>query len=321
MRAIAQSDVHAVSQLMSEVINERLNNTNPLSRKLYAHFLSTRGKQLRSLLLLLIANACGYQKKHHISLGAAIEFFHTATLLHDDVIDDSLLRRGIETANKKLGSKISILGGDFLYTKSLQFILKTQNQHILNLFIHCAQDIIDGEIEQLSNKNIFHIDENRYFQVIKAKTALLFKISAEMGAMVSHASEGCVEAMSFFGLHIGNAFQIIDDTIDYSSDSDVSGKNPGDDLKDGKMTLPLIYAAKHADKSSVKIIERSITQGSLDHFKDIRSILDKTNALNLCIQRAQEEVDSALSALSVLPNSQYKEGLEMYANFALKRAF
>lgn len=321
IRSTVQSDVDATNDLIIDTLKTSLEKAhqNPLSRKLCDHILKSPGKRIRSLLLLLVARACGFEGTEHLSHAAAIEFFHTATLLHDDVIDDSNLRRGLKTANFLWGSKVSILAGDDLYSKALKMIAKTKHFSVLEIFIDCAHDIIGGEIHQLANKHKVDVDEDYYFSVIKAKTALLFKISAEIGAHISPLADEVSQSLSLFGLHLGNAFQIIDDAIDYCSDSHISGKSKGDDLKDGKMTLPLIYAHQTASKSQRKLIEKSIKAGTIAHFQDILTIMDETKALEKTYQRANEEVDKALSELSALPDSPYKSALSELALFSLKR--
>lgn len=319
IQAVVQSDLDSVNQLIEATLAPRLSQItdSTLSEELQSHIVKAGGKHLRPLLLLLSAKAMGYQGEEHLYHATAVEFFHTATLLHDDVIDESLVRRGLKTANQIWGSKLSILGGDDLYTKALKLIIGTGNLTVLELFVDCAHDIIAGEINQLAHKNQFDVDTLYYFDMIKAKTALLFKVSAEIGAKLSGGNIDHCQSLTKFGLHLGNAFQIVDDALDYTSDA--MGKNQGDDLKDGKMTLPLIYARERADRQMKTLIDNSIQSGDIAHFSSIAKFISDSGALSDCYDVARTEIDKAQSELQVLENSPYKEALSALAQFSIRR--
>jgi octaprenyl-diphosphate synthase len=279
------------------------------------------GKRLRPLLVLLTSNACGYKGTHHISLAAMIEFFHTATLLHDDVVDESTLRRGKETANTIWGSKASILVGDFLFTQSVQIMVEVGNSAILELIANTSHQISCGEVKQLANRHNPGLEFEDYFDVIRSKTALLFAAAACIGPIISNSSPEIKDSLYAYGLHLGNAFQLIDDALDYCSDAQTIGKNIGDDLADGKATLPLIHALKYGTELQKKHIKESLQLGSLKYLPEILVAIEETKAIEYTKQIAAQEVDLALTSLLLLPESDYKEALTELAHFALKRSY
>ncbi|MDX2346522.1 MAG: polyprenyl synthetase family protein, partial [Legionella sp.] len=238
LRALVRDDLNAVHALITKNVQSEISLLDDLAN----HIIQSGGKQLRPLLLLLSSQATGYQGKDHITLAAMIEFFHTATLLHDDVIDESTLRRGSQTANSIWGSKASILVGDYLFTQYMQLMIEVGNLKIMKVLTDMTHQIGCGEIKQLSNKHNPSLAVSDYFEIIHAKTSLLFAASARLGALVSNADDATEQALHHYGLHLGNAFQLVDDALDYCSDAKTIGKNIGDDLADGKATMPLLYA-------------------------------------------------------------------------------
>ena len=315
LRALVQDDFDAVNRLIVEKIHSEVRLIADLS----SHIIQSGGKRLRPLLVLLASRASGYQGHDHIILATMIEFFHTATLLHDDVIDDSALRRGRKTANYIWGSKASILVGDYLFTQYMQMMIDVGNLDIMRLLADVSHQIGCGEIQQLSNRHNITLTVNEYFDDIRAKTSLLFAASSAIGALIGHANAAIQTALYNYGMHLGNAFQLIDDALDYCSDAHVIGKNIGDDLADGKATLPLLHALQHGTEEQKNIIKISLEQGTLDYLPNILEALTATNAIEHTKIMAQNEIDNALSALHIIPNSVYKEGLIQLAHYAVKR--
>mgnify|MGYP000607397153 CR=1 FL=1 len=306
-------------QPLKQIILDNINSNVGLVDELASHILKKGGKRVRPLLLLLVAKACGYEGTTHLMPAAAIEYFHTATLLHDDVLDESKVRRGVNTANEIWGAKASILVGDILLTQSMQFMTQTGSIPMLKVLLDAAHEITCGEVKQLvyANNGALSIDE--YFDVIRAKTALLFSAAAEIGAMASNASQEIIVAMREFGLHLGNAFQIIDDLLDYQADEKTLGKRPGDDLRDGKLTLPLIFAINQADEPYKKLMIESVANGCDKNLDTIITLMHETNAFKQTQQTAQNEADKALSSLHCLPDSDAKQALISLVNFTVNR--
>lgn len=313
LKNLVKSDFEAVNNLIIEKIQTQINLIEDLS----SHIISSGGKRLRPLLVLLASSACEYSGGKHIALAAMIEFFHTATLLHDDVVDESTLRRGRETANEIWGAKASILVGDYLFTQSVKLMVDVDNPAILKLMADTSHMITCGEVQQLANRNNLELSIENYMEVIKAKTALLFAAAAAIGAHLTNREEPFVQALYNYGLYLGNAFQIIDDLLDYRATAAEMGKNSGDDLADGKATLPLIYAYQNANAEQKKIIENSLGKASCQ--KTINKILDDTNAVELSYKYAQSEADKALAAISVLPDNVYKDALIELVRFSVTR--
>ncbi|MBI2786325.1 MAG: polyprenyl synthetase family protein [Legionella longbeachae] len=317
IRALVSDDFNAVNTLIINKIESQIGLIDDMSH----HMIESGGKRLRPLLVLLTSNACGYQGKEHIMLAAMVEFFHTATLLHDDVVDESTLRRGRQTANNIWGSKASILVGDYLFTQSIELMVDTGNSEVLKLFANTALEISCGEVKQLTNRHNSALTFDEYFEVIRAKTALLFAAAACIGPMISNSSKEIQDALYAYGLHLGNAFQLIDDALDYCSDAKTIGKNIGDDLADGKATLPLIHALQHGTELQKQQIRDSLKQGSLDYLSEILIALDETKAIDHTKKIAAQEIDAALSNLMILPDSKYKQALIDLAHFALQRSY
>jgi len=269
--------------------------------------------------VILSSLACNYGGQAHITLGAMVEFLHTATLLHDDVIDDSLLRRGKETANKIWGSKASILVGDFLFTQYMELMLEVGNMDVMRLLCKIANEITRGEIKQLHNRYNVDMNLEDYFDVIRSKTSLLFGASSALGAIISNSGPEIESALFNYGIKIGNAFQIIDDVLDYSSSADVIGKNIGDDLAEGKATIPLIYVLENGNFQQKELIKSALKTGDLSKLPEILLVLDETEAYSYAKQIAKSEVNEALKSLQLLPESQYKEALTEVALYTLNR--
>lgn len=317
IRALVSEDFNAVNSLIIDKIQSQIGLIDDLSH----HIIESGGKRLRPLLVLLASNACSYHGNAHISLAAMIEFFHTATLLHDDVVDESTLRRGRQTANSIWGSKASILVGDYLFTQSVQLMVEVNDSEILKLLAETSHQISCGEVKQLANRHNPALTFEEYFEVIRAKTALLFAAAACIGPILNKSSTEVRDNLYAYGLHLGNAFQLIDDALDYCSDAKTLGKNIGDDLADGKATLPLIHALQHGTVKQQQQIKDSLKQGSLEYLPEILVAIEETKAIEFTKKIATQEVDNALSALTILPDSDYKKALIDLANFALQRSF
>lgn len=315
LRSLVQSDFEAVNQLMLSMVQDQIGLIDDLA----SHVIQSGGKRLRPLIVLLSSLACGYQGHQHVTLAAMIEFFHTATLLHDDVVDESTLRRGRQTANSIWGSKASILVGDYLFTIYLKLMLQVGHMDIMHLLANITHQVTCGEIKQLANRHHEQLHVNDYFDVIQAKTSLLFAASAAIGALISGADKTVEEGLYAYGLHLGNAFQLIDDTLDLCSNTETLGKNIGDDLADGKATLPLLYALQLSSPAQQTLIRNSLKTGSLEHLPEILEIIAETNAIEYTQHIAEQEIAKALSALAILPDSKYTEALKEIAYFAATR--
>jgi octaprenyl-diphosphate synthase len=317
LKALVGDDFDAVNHLIIDKIQSEIGLIQDLSQ----HIVESGGKRLRPLLVLLTSRACGYHGPHHIPLAAMIEFFHTATLLHDDVVDESTLRRGRQTANTIWGSKASVLVGDFLFTQSVQLMVQVGNQAILELIANTSHQISTGEVKQLSNRHNPKLKFDDYFDVIRSKTSLLFAAAASIGPILNNSTSLVRENLYAYGLHVGNAFQLIDDALDYCSDAKTMGKNVGDDLADGKATLPLIHALQHGSPTQKQQIQESLQEGSLEHLAEILIAIEQTGAIAYTKKIAIQEIDYALTALTALPPSEYKSALIELAQFAIQRTY
>lgn len=315
LRTLVSADFDDVNNLIVEKIQSQIGLIDDLGQ----HIIQSGGKRLRPLLVLLTSHACGYRGQHHIKLAAMVEFFHTATLLHDDVVDGSTLRRGHQTANDIWGSKASILVGDYLFTQSVQLMVEVDDSKILRLFANTSYQISCGEVKQLVNRHNSTLSIEDYLEVIRAKTALLFAASAAIGPLLAKSDEKTEQNLYHYGLHIGNAFQLIDDALDYCSDKEVIGKNIGDDLAEGKLTLPLLHALKKGTPSQKKLIEKSVQDGNLENLADILSIIEETKSIEFTKEYAKQEVDQALDRVKILPDSPYKKALIELAEFVFYR--
>jgi octaprenyl-diphosphate synthase len=274
------------------------------------------------MLSILAAKALGHQGEDHVKLAAIVEFIHTATLLHDDVVDESLLRRGNPTANAEFGNAASVLVGDFIYTRAFQLMVEFNNMQVMDIFAHATNVIAEGEVLQLMNCNDPDTTENSYMQVIYSKTAKLFEAATELAAIITGQDEKTVKALKAYGMHLGTAFQLVDDVLDYSADQLELGKSIGDDLAEGKPTLPLIYAMQHGSKEQVDLIRNAIEKADgLNHLESVLRILKDTNALTYTMSKAKEESELAISFIAELADSEHKQALISLAKLSVDRTF
>jgi octaprenyl-diphosphate synthase len=315
IRDLVTADFEAVDR----VVKHRLYSPVTLVNRVANYIIYAGGKRLRPLLVLLAARACGHRGEQHIEAAAIIEFIHTATLLHDDVVDGSSLRRGTKTANEEFGNAPSVLVGDFLYSRAFQMMVKLDRMPIMDIMADATNAIAEGEVLQLMNARDPNTNEARYLDVIHRKTARLFQAGAQIGAVLSDASPIVEESLARFGKHIGTAFQLVDDALDYQADELSLGKHLGDDLAEGKPTLPLIYALQHGNDAQRAMIRQAIEEGGLNHLGEITKAVASLGGLAYTARLAQCEVDQALAALAPLPESSFKEGLSELAKFAVAR--
>ncbi|MDT8310433.1 MAG: octaprenyl diphosphate synthase [Methylophaga sp.] len=315
--ALIRQDMDAVNAM----IQQRLHSEVVLINQLGHYIINSGGKRLRPVIALLSARACGYQGDAHINLATIIEFIHTATLLHDDVVDHSQMRRGQETANSVWGNEASVLVGDFLYTRAFEMMVELDSMRLMQILSHTTNIIAEGEVLQLLNVHDADTTEQRYLQVIHHKTAKLFEAAGQLGAVLSKTDIDTEKALGLYAMHLGSAFQLVDDLLDYSAQSDTLGKNIGDDLAEGKPTLPLIYAMRHGDSDQSMLIRKAIENGERDRIDDIIAIIQTTGAIDYTAQTAQTETNAAKSALQILPETEYKTALLALADFAVAREF
>ncbi len=305
---------------VNETIQAQLNSDVSLINQLGFYIVSGGGKRLRPLLAVLSAKALGYQGNAHTMAAAFIEFIHTATLLHDDVVDESDMRRGKETANAAFGNAASVLVGDFIYTRSFQMMTELGSMKILKLMSDAVNVIAEGEVQQLMNCNDPNTTEEMYMQVIYSKTARLFEAATQIGAILVEAPEEVETAMQNYGKYLGTAFQLIDDVMDYTSDGEEMGKNVGDDLAEGKPTLPLLYAMHNGNPEQQAMIRDAIEHANgMERLNEILAAMEETGSLTYTANKAQQEADKAIAELSVLPESEYKQALITLAHMAVQR--
>lgn len=317
IRHLIENDLRAVD----EVIRARLYSDVELIRNISEYIVKNGGKRLRPTLVLLSAGTFNYQGKSHHDLAAIVEFIHTATLLHDDVVDESALRRGSATANALYGNAASVLVGDFVYSRAFQMMVTIGQLRVMEVLADATNIIAEGEVLQLLNNRNADITEENYLQVIRYKTAKLFEAASRLGAIIAKASVEDEQAMANYGMHLGTAFQLIDDVLDYSGDKSSTGKNIGDDLAEGKPTLPLIYAIKKAPPKEGKIIRDAILKGGLDQLPSVIETLATTNALAYVRDQAEREASTARQAIAHLKNNAYKESLLQLTEFAVARTY
>jgi octaprenyl-diphosphate synthase len=308
-------------QNVDTLIRSSLHSDVALINQLSHYIINSGGKRLRPMLVLLSANACRYQGDQHTNLAAVIEFIHTATLLHDDVVDASQLRRGNLTANAMWGNEASVLVGDFLYSRAFEMMVNANDMRIMEIMSHTTNTIAEGEVLQLLNCGDADTTELRYMDVISRKTARLFEAAAQIGAVLADQPESIETALANYGLHLGIAFQLIDDVLDYSASPEDTGKNVGDDLAEGKPTLPLIHAIHHGTPGQARLIRRAIENGGHDNMQDVCAIIESTGAIPYTAKAAQREADLALEALAPLPESAYKDALYNLAEFSVNRSY
>jgi octaprenyl-diphosphate synthase len=317
MLSLLEADMAEVDK----VIRERLYSDVTLVRQVSEYIIHSGGKRLRPALVVMAAKALGYQGALHHEMAAVVEFIHTATLLHDDVVDASDLRRGRDTANALFGNATSVLVGDFLYSRAFQMMVSANNMRVMEVLSDATNIIAEGEVLQLMNCNDPDIDEAAYLRVIRYKTAKLFEAAGRLGAIVNNSPRDIEDALGNYGMHLGTAFQIIDDVLDYSGDTDLIGKNVGDDLAEGKPTLPLLFAMKHGTPDEASVIRKAIEEGDSSNFQQILEIVQRTGALAHAHQHAEAESALAQAALSALPSSQHKDALLELSAFAVSRGY
>ena len=296
-------------QRVDQVINDRLTSDVPLVKEVAQYIISAGGKRLRPALLLLVSGALNSQHPHRHTLAAVVEFIHTATLLHDDVVDESTLRRGRETANERFGNAASVLVGDFLYSRAFQMMVDVDNMRVMQVLSDATNVIAEGEVLQLMNMHDASLDETAYLRVIRSKTAKLFEASARLAPILIGADAATEEACATYGQALGTAFQVIDDVLDYEGDAAELGKNLGDDLREGKVTLPIICALRRCSETQRQLIVAAIENGELEHLDQILTIVRETGALEAARASAMTEVQRAIDAATQLPANPYRAGM------------
>ena len=317
IKALVAEDMKAVDA----VIQHRLSSEVVLVNQLSQYIVNSGGKRLRPLLSLMASQAYGYEGEHHHTLAAIIEFIHTATLLHDDVVDESEMRRGRETANALFGNAASVLVGDFLYSRAFEMMVDVGSMKVMQILAETTNVIAEGEVMQLMNCHDADTTEQRYLDVIHAKTAKLFEAATRLGAVLCERSESEEQAMASYGMHLGTAFQLIDDVLDYSSSSEEMGKNVGDDLAEGKPTLPLIYAMRNGSEEQSKIVRKAIEEGGLNYLDQVMDAIKQTRAIEYTEETARKEAELAIQQLEHLPESEYKKAMTWLANYSVDRSF
>ncbi len=308
-------------QAVDRLIQARLASNVVLIDQISHYIINSGGKRLRPVLVLLAARAMGYQGPHHIDLAAVIEFIHTATLLHDDVVDASELRRGRQSANAVFGNEASVLVGDFLYSRAFQMMVDVGSMRVMQILSDATNTIAEGEVLQLLNCHDPDTTEQRYMDVIHYKTAKLFEAASQLGAVLAGRPADEEQAMARYGMHLGTAFQLVDDVLDYSASSEQLGKNIGDDLAEGKPTLPLIYAMRHGSPEQSALIRHAIENGGRENMAEITAAIESTGAIAYTSRSARQEADRALAELANFPDSPYKQALAALAEFSVARAY
>ena len=316
IQALIENDMNDVNQL----IHAQMRSDVALVNQLGLYIVSSGGKRVRPMLAILAAKALGYQGKDHITLATIVEFIHTATLLHDDVVDESNLRRGTPTANAEFGNAASVLVGDFIYTRSFQLMVGLGKMQIMQVLADATNIIAEGEVLQLMNCNDPDTTEASYMQVIYSKTAKLFEAATGLAAIITEQDQATLDALNLYGMHLGTAFQLVDDVLDYNADAEQLGKNIGDDLAEGKPTLPLIYAMQHGSEQQTQLIRDAIEHSNgMEHLEEILTALKQTNALEFTMQKAELEAEKAIACLDFLAESDYKQALISLARIAVDR--
>ncbi|CAN5421164.1 polyprenyl synthetase family protein [soil metagenome] len=311
------SDMEAVNA----VIRKQLASSVPLVSQIAEYIISAGGKRIRPLLVLLVANAYGYRGTHHHELAAVVEFIHTATLLHDDVVDESDLRRGRKTANALFGNAASVLVGDFVYSRAFQMMVSIDDMRVMRILADATNVIAEGEVLQLLNMHDPDVSEERYLQVIRSKTAKLFEAAAQLGAVIAGATDEEIDAAAEFGRSLGTAFQLVDDVLDYSGNAADIGKNVGDDLREGKPTLPLIYLMQNGTAGQRELVRTCIQSGDEQHFDEILAAITSSGALDYTRSKAEQAALLATASIRGLPNSQFKDSLLQLSAFAVDRTY
>ena len=315
IRALVTEDLLELDRCIADSLNSDVMLVNQVAH----HIVTGGGKRLRPLLVLLAARACGYEAEAHVRAAAIVEFIHTATLLHDDVVDGSDLRRGRDTANAVFGNEASVLVGDFLYSRAFQMMVRIGEMRLMEVMAHATNVIAEGEVLQLMNCNDPDTDEERYFEVIRNKTAKLFEAGARVAAILAGADATVQTALADYGMRLGVAFQLVDDALDYGGATAEMGKNMGDDLAEGKPTLPLIHAMREGNAAQRRTIRRAIEQGGLEELDTIRDAIESTGSLHYTARLAREEAEAAVNSLAALPESPFRDALASLARIAVER--
>jgi octaprenyl-diphosphate synthase len=315
IRNLTAQETLAVDQLILAELSSDVLLINQIGH----YIIGNGGKRLRPMLLLLAAKALGKVDDHHLVMAAVIEFIHTATLLHDDVVDESVLRRGKESANAVWGNAASVLVGDYLYSSAFEMMVRTNKMRVMEILSKTTTAIAEGEVLQLLNCNNPDTTEEKYLEVIARKTAILFSTATRLAAVIANADAVTENALAIYGQQLGVAFQLIDDALDYKASTEELGKNLGDDLAEGKPTLPLIYAIQQGNEQQAKIVIDAIRQGSREAFNEVYAVVKATNAIEYTEQCAERAVAKAIASLAVLPDSDYKTALELLARFSVQR--
>jgi octaprenyl-diphosphate synthase len=317
------SEIHALMKsdlvMMDEILVNRLDSNVDLISQMSQYIINSGGKRIRPLLLLLCARATNYKGDYHHSMAVVIELIHTATLLHDDVVDSSSIRRGHETANELWGNAPSVLVGDFLYSRAFEIMVEPNSMQIMKILSKATNQISEGEVLQLLSIKNDNVSQIEYFEVIERKTACLFKAACQIAGILAESNKNVINGLGSFGMHLGNAFQIIDDTLDYESNSSVIGKEVGDDLSEGKVTLPMIYALENTKGSEKATLSNAITNADSSNIDNIINILLSVNAFEYSRKVAKNESTKALKFLEVIPNSEYRSALQLLCELSLDR--
>jgi len=317
IRALVAEDLQSVDQ----TIVQRLASDIVLVNQVSQYIIGAGGKRLRPLSVVLAARACGHQGRKHVPAAAIIEFIHTATLLHDDVVDGSNMRRGRNTANHVFGNEASVLVGDYLYSRSFQMMVELGDLRIQEVMANATNTIAEGEVLQLMNAHDPETTEQRYLEVIYRKTAKLFEAGAQMAAIVSGSPREIEQSMVDYGRHLGTAFQLVDDVLDYKATAEELGKNLGDDLAEGKPTLPVIYALAHAPEAEAARLREAIETGGIDDLDQITRLIETSGGLEYTAGMARREKELAVEALGRLPASKFRDALVTLADFAVARTY
>lgn len=317
-----QTLIDADMQKVNEAILAQLNSEVTLINQLGYYIIQSGGKRIRPMIAALSANALGYRGEQHITCAAFIEFIHTATLLHDDVVDESAMRRGNPTANAEFGNAASVLVGDFIYTRAFQLMTQLNSLKILQIMSEATNVIAEGEVQQLMNICDPNTTEENYMRVIYSKTARLFEASTQTAAIVANATAEQELALQDYGRYLGTAFQLVDDVLDYSANAIQLGKNVGDDLAEGKPTLPLLHAMHHGNETQAQLIRKTIEQGgNRDVLDEVLAIMNEYQSLDYAMARAKQEAQKAVDAIQILPENEYKRALISLAYLSVDRTY
>lgn len=316
IQAIVADDLEAVEQKMHDAMRSDVALIADMSQ-----YITQGGKRIRPLVALLISHALGDLTPNHIVLASIIEFIHTATLLHDDVVDNSTMRRGAATANKVWGNQASVLVGDFLYSRAFQLLVDIDENALMIILSKAMNVMAEGEVLQLMTQHDINIDEATYFRIINAKTAVLFQATCEMVAILLKTDPLLIQYAADFGKHIGMTFQLIDDALDYKGSSTELGKNIGDDLAEGKVTLPLIHALSHAENEEKQFLAHIIATGKISELNEVKNIIERHRSVEYTLALAKQHQQHAITALKAFPDSTYKTALQQLAEFILLRSY